>query len=187
MPAFRINAGNLVPANTKVYPDETCLAEDFVNASTKELWFPRVGSCIVVVGCTPKTLVGAHLTCDTAVKEVEAILKKMRELAGKDAFSSLYVLGNFTVWASMTAKIGKNSGEIVKSIKKTLDHKGNTYTFDSAGTVTKELPHACFRATFSGTAGAVLEVMPQKQGDVPSEAERKALKVIPPGKLAAVK
>ncbi len=175
-------------APPKFHTDETQLSEEMVSASNKELWFPAVGSCVAVIGVTKANVVGCHLTMETDKKGVELICAKMIELANKNPITALYFVGNSANWAKMPSKWGgKTAAEFAKALKGKLDVKGPIYFFDTVSTATKELPHVCVRATFTGTAGAVIEVMAQKSGEICTPEQRKGLKVVPPAKLVTLK
>jgi hypothetical protein len=187
MPTLLLKNGQLT-APPKFHTDATQLSEEMVSSSKGVLWFPAVGSCVAVIGVTKANVVGCHLTMETEKKGVELICAKMTELCEKNPVTALYFVGNSANWAGMPSKWGgKTAPEFAKAIKKNFDVKGNTYFFDTVTTATKELPHICVRATWTGTAGAVIEVMPQKSAEIPTAEQRKQLKVVPPAKLVTLK
>lgn len=187
MPTLLLKNGALA-APPSFHTDQTQLSEEMVSSSTKELWFPGVGSCVAIVGVTKSTLVGCHLTMETEKKGVDLVCAEMKKACEKNPITALYFVGNSANWAKMPSVWGgKTAAEFAKALKGKLDVKGTVYYFDTATTVTKELSHACVRATFTGTAGAVIEVMAQKSAAIPTPEERKGLKVVPPAKLVTLK
>jgi len=188
MARLRLNAAGALLAPTVAYGnDATCLSELMVGESDTVLWYPGVGSCATFTAVTPTRLVGCHISMDATKPMLKTLFAKMAEWAGKGAITALYLGGNSEEWKTFESPLGKKPADMMKFARAELGFKGNAYYYDSKDLVTKPLPHMCMRATFSGTAGAVIDVMAQTSGSTPSDTEKKAMKVVPPPKLQTLK
>lgn len=189
MPRIWFNAdGKLSPTKPVVHgTDETRLSEDMAAGSTSALWYPGVGSCATFTVVTASKIAGTHVSMVTTKDVLKKLFAHVLAEAG-GPLTALYLSGNSKVWAENDSPMGKTPADFVKFARAELGkYKGNAYLADTKDLVTKDKPHACIRATFTGTAGAVIETMAQASGIVPSATELGGLKVVPPAKLVAIK
>lgn len=167
---------------------DTQLAEDMAAGSTTHLLYPGVGSCATFTVVTHSKIAGTHVSMATSKDMLKKLFAHVLAEAGGEAITALYLAGNSTVWAGSDSPMGKTPADFIKFARAELGkYKGNAYFADTKDLVDATKPHACIRATFTGTAGAVIETMAQASGVVPSKSELGGLKVVPPARLAAIK
>lgn len=167
---------------------DTQLAEDMAAGSTTFLLYPGVGSCATFTAVSRSRIAGTHVSMATSKEMLKKLFTHITEELGGEPITALYLSGNSEVWAANDSPMGKTPVDFIKFARAQLGkYKGNAYFADTKDLVNKAKPHACIRVTFTGTAGAVIELMAQRSGVVPSTSEQGDLAVVPPAKLVSIK